>query len=116
MGNPRWRKESKILTLTHYGNGKCACVRCGVDNVDCLSIDHINGKGELERREVKVKGGHPFYDWLIKNNFPSGYQTLCMNCQFIKRAENNEYASKYRRALQQLEEGLETIKQLMLDI
>lgn len=24
-------------------------------------------------------------------NYPEGFQTLCMNCQFVKRAERNEY-------------------------
>ena len=28
--------------LTHYGGGKCACVKCGESDIDCLSIDHIN--------------------------------------------------------------------------
>ena len=32
------------------------------------------------------------YNWLKANNYPEGFQTLCNNCQFIKRDENKEYA------------------------
>jgi hypothetical protein len=61
-----------------------------------LSIDHINGNGAEHRRELKrttggSTGGHDFYRWLKNNNFPDGYQVLCMNCQFIKKIENKEH-------------------------
>lgn len=52
----------------------------------CLSIDHIKGGGNKHLKLIKGN----LYNWLIKNNFPTGFQTLCMNCQFIKRYENNE--------------------------
>ena len=32
-----------------------------------------------------------FYLWLKRNNFPEGFQTLCMNCQWLKKEENREY-------------------------
>jgi hypothetical protein len=81
----------KLRVLTHYGNGKCACVKCGATNVNALSIDHINGGGNKHRKQINVLAGIPFYIWLKKNNFPEGYQTLCMNCQCIKRNDNREY-------------------------
>jgi hypothetical protein len=77
----------KILVLTHYGNGKCACTKCGYTDIRALSIDHINGAGGKHRRIT----GSMFYLWLINNNYPDGLTTLCMNCQFIKRDENREY-------------------------
>jgi len=61
------------------------CKKCGFDNVDALSIDHIHNGGNKHRRELNSKAGYNFYWWLIKNNFPKGYQVLCMNCQFIKK-------------------------------
>ena len=42
----RWRLKVKREVLTHYGNDKLACVKCGEENIACLSIDHINGGGE----------------------------------------------------------------------
>lgn len=63
-----------------YGGYKCKC--CGETERMFLSIDHINNDGAAERRSGKYSGaGSPFYLWLRKNNFPKGYQVLCMNCQ-----------------------------------
>jgi hypothetical protein len=84
--------EIKIGVLAHYGNGKCACVKCGFDNVKALSIDHINGGGNDHRRKDNISGGLEFYRWLIRNNYPKEYQTLCMNCQYIKKVDNREIA------------------------
>ena len=85
------RAEIKATVLLHYGNGKIACVQCGYDaNVNALSIDHIKGNGKEHRSSVNIHGGLSFYIWLINNNFPKGYQTLCMNCQFIKKIANKE--------------------------
>jgi hypothetical protein len=85
-------REFKIKVLTHYGNNKLACVKCGENHLACLSIDHINGGGEIDRQGAMGKGGHTFYRRLIKRGYPAGFQTLCMNCQFIKREERREYA------------------------
>lgn len=82
-----YKQARKELLLRHYGNGELKCVNCGFDNIKALSLDHINGGGNKHRRDTDNKGGEKFYTWLIKNNFPEGYQTLCMNCQFIKRYE-----------------------------
>ncbi|KKN71437.1 hypothetical protein LCGC14_0420160 [marine sediment metagenome] len=76
--------QAKIKALRHYGKGKCACVTCGESRLACLSIDHIIALGAKRQRKTGI------YRWLIKNKYPEGYQTLCMNCQFIKSAFNNE--------------------------
>jgi hypothetical protein len=76
----------KLRVLTYYGDGKCACVRCGYTDIRALSIDHINNNGYQHRKEMKANGVN-FYRLLEKQLYPNGYQTLCMNCQFIKREE-----------------------------
>jgi len=86
--------ELKINVLTHYGNGKCACVICGFDDLRALSIDHIEGGGNEHRRKV----GRQIYLWLREQDYPEGYQTLCMNCQFIKRYKNDIPLLKLRKA------------------
>ena len=90
------RRERGIVlkreVLTHYGGGKCACVRCGEARLACLSIDHINGGGTQHIKEIGI--GSYFYKWLKNNDYPKGYQTLCMNDQWVKRVENNEGISK----------------------
>lgn len=78
-----YRKES---VLTYYGNGKYACVRCGFDDSRALSIDHINGGGCKHKQQIS---NGEMYKWLMDNNYPSGYRTLCMNCQWITKSENN---------------------------
>ena len=87
--NRAYRQRIKETVLTHYGNGYCACVLCGFGDLRALSIDHMDGRGAEHRRRV-ANGGGAFYNWLIKNEFPEGYQTLCMNCQWIKKAREGE--------------------------
>ena len=82
--------ELKGQCLKHYGNDKIACVLCGFDDMRALSIDHIQGNGAEHRRLINNRRGAPFYRWLKNNGYPDGYQTLCMNCQYIKRYTNGE--------------------------
>ncbi len=44
---------------------------------------HINGGGSKHRKELGLIG-RAFYAWLVHNNFPSGFQTLCHNCNQAK--------------------------------
>jgi hypothetical protein len=81
--------KTKILIMTHYGNGECKCVLCNEKRLPCLTIDHINGGGTKHRRSINIPngGGLHFYKWLIDNKYPLGYRTLCWNCQFIVEDE-----------------------------
>ena len=79
------RQKNRECVFNHYGN---VCARCGFSDYRALSIDHINGGGTKHRKETG--DGSSFYEWLVARNYPDGFQTLCMNCQFIKRYENNE--------------------------
>lgn len=66
-----------------YGGWKCAC--CGETEKLFLSIDHVENNGAEERRSgMYAASGTGFYLWLRKQNFPPGYQVLCMNCQVGK--------------------------------
>ena len=99
----KWVRRLNLEVLTYYGGGELVCVRCGYDgNTSALSIDHIEGNGRRHRRSLSIT---KFYHWLVKNGFPDGFQTLCHNCQWIKRAENQEYyqAPKSQRAKYQKE-------------
>ena len=93
------RRNNRLLlkteVLTHYGNGKLACVKCGFDDIRALSIDHIKGNGAEERKRL---GASRLYNYLRERNYPRGYQTLCMNCQWIKKAKNGEYRQSPRKA------------------
>lgn len=83
---------TKQKVIYEYSNGTNVCVSCGFKDIRALTIDHINGDGSIERKLLGNKGrGSHFYIYLKINNFPKGYQVLCMNCQFIKRHNNKEY-------------------------
>lgn len=81
-------QKLKIEVLSHYSGGTPRCVMCEESRLVCLSIDHIKGGGNKHMRDLGIKVG--IYRWLKVQNYPGGYQVLCMNCQFIKRAENKE--------------------------
>lgn len=75
-----YRKKKREIVIEHYGN-KCAC--CGETEEKFLTIDHINGDGKEHRKQIGV-GGAAIHSWLIKNNFPDGFQLLCFNCNCAK--------------------------------
>lgn len=85
-----YRVTNTNIVINHYSNGKNICKCCGEDEHYFLTIDHINGGGRKERNENKVYGAE-FHRWLIKNNFPEGYQVLCFNCNCSK---NRTYEHK----------------------
>jgi len=85
----QYAKRTKEDILGHYGGGAPICITCGESRLDCLSIDHINGNGSKHRKELGLVG-QGFYRWLKQEAYPEGYQTLCMNCQFVKRVKNKE--------------------------
>ena len=73
--------------LRAYGN-ECAC--CGEAQELFLSIDHIDGGGAQHRKEIsKGQGGRRLYEWLKAEGYPSGFQTLCRNCNWGKSLNNN---------------------------
>lgn len=92
----RAKDIAKKDVMTHYGNGKVACVQCGyAKDIDGLVIDHINGNGNKDREIQGV--GYAFYRKLIRNNYPPGYQTLCAICNQIKKIRNNEHRHRYAK-------------------
>lgn len=76
--NTRQRNAAvKQEAVSKYG-GKCFC--CGEMQIVFLSIDHIGGGGNKQRREIGIDGGVQFYYWLRRNNWPTGYRAACHNC------------------------------------
>lgn len=71
-GNRRLKKA----VLAAYG-GRCAC--CEELRWQFLTIDHINGGGNAQRKQLGLNGSQ-FYRWLKKEGFPLGFRVLCFNC------------------------------------
>ncbi len=83
MRGAEYRVKQKFNIIQHYG-GKC--VECGTTDSVVLSVDHIDGGGTQHRKQLK-KSGTTLYRWLVKNNYPEGFQVLCFNCNFKKYVE-----------------------------
>ncbi len=91
------RKKIKRIVTHHYSNGTMCCLHCGYDKLDALSIDHINDNG-AEHRKNDPNAQH-LSEYLYANDFPEGYQILCMNCQLIKKLEHTAKTMNERHNL-----------------
>ena len=84
------KQRDKLAAFEAYGGAVCKC--CGETNLEFLSIDHINGDGAAHRKEMAKNSNSPpssycgqhLSQWLRLNNYPPGFQVLCMNCNFAK--------------------------------
>ncbi len=88
-GAKKIRERIKVAVFAAYGGYKCAC--CGETEKMFLTIDHVNNNGAEHRRNItgkRTRAGYHTYKWLLKNNFPDGFQVLCMNCNHGKRMNN----------------------------
>ncbi len=85
--NPRlsrgFNHRLRVVTFKAYGE---RCARCDEDDIDVLCIDHINNDGAAHRKKIGG-GGVVLYQWLKNNNWPTGFQTLCWNCNIKKEKE-----------------------------
>lgn len=70
------RKARKATVLREYG-GECVC--CGEANSSFLTMDHIHGRGNDNRKEYPKQKAE-IWRWLIMRGFPDDFQILCFNC------------------------------------
>jgi hypothetical protein len=91
--NKQYKYNNKLLVMNHYGH-KCNWPGCNVTDINFLTGDHINNNGAEHRRKIGT-GSDVIHRWLIKNNFPPGFQVLCWNHQHFKRLEFNK--SKWKQ-------------------
>lgn len=69
-------RHYRDLVFAHYGT-VCRC--CG--SADRPTIDHVNGDGAEHRKTVTS-----LYRWLVRNDYPDGFQTLCRRCNASKQS------------------------------
>lgn len=79
--------RAKCLAL--LGN---ECQHCGFKDPRALQIDHVNGGGNREHKEIK--NTRKFYDKVLADTSGT-YQLLCANCNWIKRHERKENLTTY---------------------
>lgn len=85
--------RAKKAILDHYG-WKCGC--CGETTYHFLTVDHVQNDGFKDKNcSGKKITGLNLYRKIIKENFPSRYQILCMNCNHGKRMNGGVCPHKY---------------------
>lgn len=86
-GRAYWAKLRHEVFMA-YGGYICNC--CGETEPLFLSIDHVNNDGAKHRRQLGYNSGNGkgassrTWKWLKDNNYPEGFQVLCMNCNLGK--------------------------------
>lgn len=79
--------------------GRCSNSQCSWVNSDgsrgcldrrCLQIDHRNGGGNKERKQLGGGATSKIYKAVLAD-VTGRFQLLCANCNWIKRYENKEY-------------------------
>ncbi len=78
----------KKEVFTHYSkklsNSDIPCCRCCGEHefLIFLTIDHITNRKNTSHRKGLIGSG--LYRYLRKNDYPLGYQVLCVNCNSAK--------------------------------
>lgn len=86
--NAKWKRENtqrlKAVAYRRYGS---VCYCCGESEPFFLTLDHINNDGADHRRKLggqqggkNATGSRQLYEWLRRNNYPSGFRVSCQNC------------------------------------
>ncbi len=90
--NANRRELWKIAAVNVLTNGEGSCRHCGQCDIDVLTFDHIENNGKEHRKEVPTS---MFLYWLIKNDYPPGFQVLCANCNLKKEVTRRRQARQY---------------------
>lgn len=88
----QYREGIRQKVLAYYSPSSPPCCACCGTRED-LTIDHINGGGNEHRKEIGVAF---FPAWLVKENFPPGYQVLCRKCNTSKGDSENCHLHAWR--------------------
>ncbi len=79
-------RNIKLKVIEHYSNGTMQCNCCGEKHIEFLTIDHIDCGHKYHGRDKKPNKHFciNMCEYLMKNDFPKGYQILCYNCNCAK--------------------------------
>lgn len=87
--NKKYFRNLRLKAIEYYSNGKMQCRECGINIIDVLDINHINGNGKKHRKELGNHGSGHFFRWLKNNNYPNGFNVMCANCNWKKYVNEN---------------------------
>jgi hypothetical protein len=96
--NPQAKKdlyhERRRAAFQVLGGYVCSC---GYDDPRALQIDHVDNQGYARRK--KGEAGEALYRKVIETK-GEGFQVLCANCNWIKKAELAGLTSEYYHTVQ----------------
>lgn len=92
------RELEKTAVMNVYTNGEGTCRHCGQGDLDVLCLDHVNDDGYIHRNSSRHISGGSFYKWVIKNDYPPGFQVLCGSCNMKKEAVKRRTRAFHREA------------------
>ena len=92
INNDKYNHNLRQKVIDFLG-GKCK--KCGFKDVRALQIDHINGGGYQEMKNLSAKQRYR----LVLTTTIGKYQLLCANCNWIKRFEDKEVMGAPRKHL-----------------
>lgn len=72
-------RRLRLEVLYHYSDGKMSCKECRIGDVRLLTLDHIDGGGNIQRRTLGGRNSDRLFRFLKKSGWPPGYQVLCHN-------------------------------------
>lgn len=75
------RDTLKYAVVNVLTDGEGTCRSCGQGDIDVLNVDHIENNGMEHRKKVPTSS---ILRWIIQNDYPSGFQILCANCNLKK--------------------------------
>ena len=79
----RFKKNCEKCGMRDFEYASPKCKNCGETDSRCLSLDHVV--------PCRTRGReNNLYERLRRENYPEGFQVLCMNCQWKKRVTNGE--------------------------
>lgn len=89
--NAAKREKWKLAAVNVLTGGEGTCRQCGQGDLDVLTFDHIENDGKEHRKNVPTS---KFLWWFIKNDYPSGFQVLCANCNLKKEVARRRECRK----------------------
>ena len=91
------RDDARLKILEVYSkrisNSNVPCCNCCGEKsyLEFLALDHITGRKQIDSEPNLTKIGYssklkglPLNVWIIKNDYPDGFQILCHNCNNAK--------------------------------
>lgn len=87
-----FNEKKNALKEAVYDKLGHVCCKCGFADKRALQIDHVNGGGNQEHKQVK--NAFTFLNKVLADTNGT-YQILCANCNWIKRMERREHPKNH---------------------